>query len=164
MKKIAVLVLAIMLVSSMTLPAYAYDGNPAGKSSWLGWFSWWEGFGFGDSDKPAETQPVLAAPAIKEAKFYHTGYVASLRNRLQIEWEEVDGAESYEIEVSKADGTVEVYTSSGSTLMVKNAVCPKVYVEHSATWTAATVRVRAVSGSQVSGWSDAVKISCDKMH
>lgn len=164
MKKIAVLVLAIMLVSSMTLPAYAYDGNPGGKSSWLGWFSWWEGFGFGGSNEPAETQPVLAAPEITDAKFYHTGYVASLRNRLQIEWEEVDGAESYEVEVTKADGTKVSYTASAAMLMVKNTQCPKVYVEETATWTAATVRVRAVSGSQVSGWSDAAIISCDKMH
>ena len=164
MKKIAVLILAIMLVSSMTVPAYAYDGNPAGKSSWLGWFSWWDGFGFGGSDEPAETPPVLAAPAIKEAKFYHSGYVASLKNRLQIQWEKVDGAESYEVEVTKADGSKVSYTASGAMLMVKNAQCPKVYVEDSATWTAATVRVRAVSGSQVSGWSDAVKISCDKVH
>ena len=53
---------------------------------------------------------------------------------------------------------------SAAMLMVKNTQCPKVYVEETATWTAATVRVRAVSGSQVSGWSDAAIISCDKMH
>ena len=154
MKKMLILVLAIILVSAMTVPAYAYSDNSAQKSSWTGWFSWWNGFGSGDKDEPVETEPALAVPEIQTAKFYHTGYVASLRNRLQVEWDDVAGAESYEIEVSKADGTVEVYTSSGSTLMVKNAVCPKVYVEDSATWTAATVRVRAVSGSQVSGWSD----------
>ena len=164
MKKIAVLVLAIMLVSSMTLPAYAYDGNPAGKSSWLGWFSWWEGFGFGGSNEPAETQPVLAAPEITDAKFYHTGYVASLRNRLHIEWEEVNGAESYEIEVTKADGSKEYYTATGTTLMVKNAQCPRVYSDKSGCWESATVRVRAVSSEGTRDWSLGVAIGCDKVH
>lgn len=164
MKKIAVLVLAIMLVSSMTVPAYAYSGIPSDKSPWLGWFSWWGGFGSGGSDEPAETEPVLAAPAIKEAKFYHSGYVASLKNRLQIQWEEVASAESYEIEVTKADGSKGYYTATGTTLMVKNTQCPRVYSDKSGCWESATVRVRAVSSEGTGDWSLGVAIGCDKVH
>ena len=164
MKKIAVLVLAVMLVSAMTVPAYACSDNPADKSPWQGWFSWWEGFGPGGSNAPAETLPVLAAPAITNAKFYHTGYVASLRNRLQIEWEEVDGAETYEIEVTKADGTKEYYTATDTMLMVKNTQCPRVYSDKSGCWESATVRVRAVSSESTGNWSQDVAIGCDKLH
>ena len=164
MQQIAVLVLAIMLVSSMTVPAYAYSGNSMEKNSWLGWFSWWGGFGSGDETEPAPVEPKLEAPTISEATFCHNAYVASMKNRLQIRWNEIEDVEGYEIEVTKADGSVEVFSPSSATQMLRNAQCPKVYVEETATWTVATVRVRAVSGSQVSGWSDAVKISCDKMH
>ena len=93
-----------------------------------------------------------------------SGYVASLKNRLQISWDAVDEADSYEIEVMMADGSTATYTSSSTTLMVKNSTCPKVYVEDTSTWTAATVRVRAVSGDTLGDWSEAVKIGCDKVH
>ena len=83
-----------------------------------------------------------------------SGYVASLKNRLQISWDAVD----------EADGCTATYTSSSTTLMVKNSTCPKVYVEDTSTWTAATVRVRAVSGDTLGDWSEAVKIGCDKVH
>lgn len=161
MKKLIVLVLAIMLVSSMTVPAYAHNGNSADQSPWLCWFSWWSGFG---SDEPNEAEPVLAVPAIKEARFYHTGYIASLKNRLQIQWEEVDGAESYEIEVIKADGSKECYTASSTVLMVKNTQCPQVYSEKNGCWESATVRIRAVNNTGVGKWSKEVAIGCDTLH
>lgn len=106
----------------------------------------------------------LGVTTITEAKFYHTGYVASLKNRLQIKWDAIENAQSYEIEVVKADGTTVVYTSTSTSLLVKNAKCPKVYVEENSTWTAATVRVRAIAEDAIGDWSEAVKIVCDKIH
>ena len=117
-----------------------------------------------ESDTSDSEDAELGIPTITEARFYHTGYLASLRNRLQIRWDAVENADSYEIEVTKADGTSEIYTSSSATLLVKNAECPKVYVEETSTWTAATVRVRAVADDEVGDWSDAVKIGCDMIH
>ena len=164
MKKMITFALAAMLVFAMAVPAYAYDGSTVTSKSWLSWFDWWGGFGSGGSDESTEPENVLAAPAITESKFCHSATVASLKNRLQIKWDAVDGAESYEIEVIKADGTITTYTATTNSLMVKNSACPTVYVEKTSTWTAATVRVRAVAGDAVGEWSGAAKIGCDAIH
>lgn len=164
MKKMITFALVAMLVFAMAVPAYAYDGSAVTSKSWFSWFDWWGGFGSGGFDEATEPENVLAAPAITESKFYHTGTVASLKNRLQIKWDAVDGAESYEIEVVKADGTTITYTAATNSLLVKNSACLKVYVEKISTWTAATVRVRAVASDAVGEWSDAAKIGCDAIH
>lgn len=164
MKKIITLLLALMLVSAMAVPAYAYDGSTA-TPAWSNWWSWWTDFIPGAPEEPTVPDAVeLGTPVITAARFYHSGSVASLRNRMQISWEAVDGAEFYELEVAKADGSTMTYTSNTASLIQKNMACPKVYVEASSTWTAATARVRAVAGDFVGEWSEAVKIGCDMIH
>jgi hypothetical protein len=159
MKKVAVWLTAIMLVSSMTVPAYAYSGNISKTSSSSGWFSMWERPASGGSGAA-----VKATPVIKEAKFYHSGYVASMKNRLQIRWDEVDGAKRYEIQVTKADGSKKTYTATGNTLVVKDSQCPRTYSEKLGLWESATVRVRAVTSTGTGNWSQAVAIGCDQVH
>lgn len=167
MKKTLMMVLALVLVFSMTVPAYAYEGNTS-SYSWGTWWDWWEFFSPSNPTEPtAPSEPetvMLGATTITESRFYHTSTVASLKNRLQIKWDAVENAESYEIEVVKADGTVVTYAASTNSLMVKKSTCPKVYIESTSTWTAATVRVRAVSGDSVGNWSTAAKIGCDAIH
>ena len=164
MKKIVTLLLALMLVSAMAVPAYAYDGSTSAPAL-TNWWSWWSDFIPGASEEPTEPEvPELGIPNITTARFYHSASVASLRNRLQISWDDVEGAESYELEVVKADGTIMTYTSTTASLTQKNVACPKVYVEATSTWTAATVRVRAVAGDSVGEWSEAAKIGCDMIH
>lgn len=164
MKKIVTLLLALMLVSAMAVPAYAYDGSTA-VPAWSNWWSWWTDFIPGAPEEPTVPDAVeLGIPVITTARFYHSGSVASLRNRMQISWDDVEGAESYELEVVKADGTIMTYTSTTTSLTQKNMACPKVYVEATSTWTAATVRVRAVAGDSVGEWSEAAKIGCDMIH
>ena len=164
MKKIVTLLLALMLVGSMAVPAYAYDGSAAAPA-WLNWWSWWTDFIPGTPEEPTVPDAVeVGIPVITTARFYHSGSVASLRNRMQISWDAVDGADSYELEVVKADGTIMTYTSTTTSLTQKNMACPKVYVEATSTWTAATVRVRAVAGDSVGEWSEAAKIGCDMIH
>lgn len=166
MKKIITLMLALMLVMSMAVPAYAYDGN-AGFNSWGNWWTGW--FDFFPSVPTEPTVPEvpemeLGSTTMTEARFYHSGSVASLRNRLQLKWDAVENAEGYEVEVTKADGTVTCYASVSASLMVKNSACPKVYLETSNTWAAASVRVRAIAENAEGPWSEAVKISCDQVH
>lgn len=166
MKKILTIVMALAMIMSLAVPAFAYDGTaPNTTKSWTSWWDWWGNFAPVDPTEPTEPETSeLGMPTITESRFYHSGTVASLRNRLQVSWDAVDGADSYEIEVVKADGTVLNYTASTNSLMVKNMACPKVYVEETSTWTAATVRVRAVAGDTTGEWSDAVKIGCDAIH
>lgn len=168
MKKILTMALAFALVLSLAVPAYAYDGSATNTTkSWTSWWDWWSGFTPADPTEPSDpTVPEVEVgiPTITESRFYHSSSVASLRNRLQIQWNAVEGADSYEIEVSKANGTILTYSASTNSLMVKNMACPNVYVEATSTWTAATVRVRAVAGDTVSDWSESAKIGCDAIH
>lgn len=164
MKKILTMCMALALILAMVVPAYAYDGSTTARSS-TSWWDWWSHFIPSNPTEPSAPETAeLGVTTITESRFYHSASVASLKNRLQIQWEAVDGAESYEIEVIKADGTVLTYTASSNSLMVKNSTCPKMYVEATSTWTAATVRVRALAGDTVGNWSDTAKIGCDQLH
>lgn len=165
MKKIITIILALAIAMSLAVPAFAYDGTTKNTTkSWTSWWDHWWNPGTYEPTIPGESEAEIGVPTITEARFYHSASVASLRNRLQITWDAVEEADSYEIEVVKADGTTVTYTSSSATLMVKNSTCPKMYVESTSTWTAATVRVRAVADDTLGNWSEAVKIGCDKLH
>lgn len=170
MKKIITITLVLATILSLAVPAYAYDGTTT-TASWTSWWDWWHNFVPGDSTAPSDpTVPSeseaaeLGITTITEARFYHSASVASLRNRLQISWDEVENATGYEIEVTRADGEVRIYTSNSSVLMVKNSQCPKVYIDDTSTWTGAVVRVRAVADNAVGDWSEGKKIGCDMIH
>lgn len=131
MKKILTMCMALALVLAMAVPAYAYDGSSAARSS-TSWWDWWSYFIPSNPSVPSDpTEPSvpeateLGVTTITESRYYHSASVASLKNRLQIQWKAVDGAECYEIEVVKADGTVLTCTASTNSLMVKNTACPK---------------------------------------
>ena len=164
MKKILSLFLALILVVSITVPAYAYDGTSYSRSN-LSLLSWWRYYDIGDPPGPYDPNPAnLGVPKITQARYHHKSAVSLLSNQLQISWNAVDGAESYEVEVSKADGTTSVYTSTSTSLFLKNTGCPSVYVEKTATWVGATVRVRALAGNSTGDWSAASKIGCNSIH
>ena len=157
MKRIFAVILSLALLTALAIPACAWGGGSFPIWDW--WRSW----------QPAATAPeqedsALPAPEITKATFTHKNAAYSgLNNRLQLVWSEVDSADSYEVEITKADGTVETYTTSGPCLYEK-AECPKMYVESTHTWTSATVRVRAVAGDDAGAWSEAEKISCNAIH
>lgn len=163
MKKMMTMALAAVLAVSLAVPAYAYDGTAVPTKSWSGWFQWWNGSG-GTTEEATDPAVNPEAPVVTESRFYHKGATASLKNRLQVRWDAVEGADSYEVEVIKADGTTAVYAASTNLLLLKNAACPKVYVEGTSAWKAATVRVRAVAGDTVGAWSAAATIGCDSIH
>ena len=120
---------------------------------WLDWFRQWFHRLPGCGEK-AE----LDTPDITEARYYHGKY-----SRLQISWKDVENAESYDVEITKADGTVMEYRTDSTTLILW-CECPAIYVEETATWAAATVRVRAVCGDTVGEWNEGGKIGCDSLH
>ena len=156
MKKIFTTILSLALLATLFLPACAWDG---GFPAWDWWRSWQP-----DSAAPEPEDSALPAPEITKATYCHKNAAYSgFDNHLQLIWSEVDGADGYEVEITKADGTVETYTTSGPCLYEK-AECPKMYVESTHTWTSATVRVRAMAGDDAGTWSEAVKISCNAFH
>lgn len=164
MKKIISFTLVMVMILSLAVTAYASDGSrSSSRTNW--WGSWWGNYEPADPTEPTEPEAaVLGVPTVTDARFYHSGTIASLKNRLQISWNAVENATAYEVEITKANGETQTYTVSGCTLMVKNAACPKVYVEATSTWTAAEVRVRAIADDMTGDWSAPKNIGCDKLH
>lgn len=109
---------------------------------------------------------LLATTEITKATYIHFG----LKSRLQIEWNDVDGATSYEIKITKPDGTEHTYTSKEPRLIVKTRNdkfikgCPKQKI--GSKWEAAKVKVRAVKndGEVYSLWSEEEPIGCNVIH
>ena len=132
------------------------------------WDDWFDDHPIGipeDIELPSEgdtDEIVLDAPVISKAKYVHTVKYYGQHKHLEIAWNEVKNAEAYEVKITKADGTIINYTVDSNSLYKKNVECPKVYVDD--TWTAASVRVRAVAGDVYSTWSIAKNIGCDKKH
>ena len=98
---------------------------------------------------------LLNTPTITRATYIHSN-VFYLKNRLNIQWNAVDDATSYEIKITKADGTEHVYTTTNNYLTVNQGT----------NWESATVAVRAVkdNGSVYSLWSEKAAISCNAIH
>lgn len=172
MKKFLLMILVVMLVMVMALPVYAvtppinvpdvpqisdikFDFNfKISDDFWDKWFN----------ENPVPKPAPLEIPEISMAKYVHKTPYYGVRKHLEIRWNEVDGADSYEVVITKADGTIEEYTVTSNMVYDKNAECPKVYVEETNTWTSATVKVRAVFDGVPGLWSDEINISCDKLH
>ena len=126
-----------------------------------------DGFEFPEETEPEETEPKetepeiteLETPIILESRFYHAS-----PSRLQVDWNPVDGAKTYEVEITKANGETFTYTTDSAMLYLAGVTCPRVYIEETSTWASASVRVRAVRDDLVGDWSNPEKIGCDALH
>ena len=116
-----------------------------------------DGFEFSEETEPEITE--LETPIILESRFYHAS-----PSRLQVDWNPVDGANTYEVEITKANGETFTYTTDSAMLYLAGVTCPRVYIEETSTWASASVRVRAVRDDLVGDWSNPEKIGCDALH
>lgn len=163
MKRFLAIILAIMLFSSMTVTAHAVTPSlkipsiniPEIKVSFQLPDGFWDKY-FDECE--------LDAPVISTAKYVHKTSYFGMGKHLEIRWNAVKNAESYEVIITKADGTEVTYNVTSNIVYDKKAECPKIYVEDTSTWTEATVKVRAIGNGINSQWSDTVKISCDSLH
>lgn len=116
---------------------------------------------------PAETTSVveeLDTPIVSAVKYVHKTPYYGMRAHLEIDWDEIEGAEEYEVLITKADGETIEYTTDDTIIYDTTVKCPKVYVEKTNTSTSAIVKVRAICGDVVSEWSEPKNISCDMLH
>lgn len=168
MKKLSTFLLAALMMCTLAVSACAYDARSIRSANWL---DWWAKHTItlpeiSEPEIPPKTENALTTPVITKSTYSHN---AVLSNTLQLVWDEVDGAESYEVEITKADGSSKIYAADTPCLLIKAGSddfitgCPKVYVAETSTWTAATVSVRALAGGDASSWSETAKISCNAL-
>ena len=106
------------------------------------------------------TTTKLGKTSVTEATYHHYRAIWD-RARLQVRWNAVDGAKSYEVKVTKTDGSSKVYTTSSTSLIV--------YEDSDSFMTdcvrSGKVTVRAVGSNGTYGaWSAAKTISCNSLH
>lgn len=172
MKKLlaCTLILSLVLMLAIPIPASAYDGGAVQnwECKWWDWYKgWWEHIPGLQPTEPESTEPeapALGVPTVTAAKYVHKTPYYGMKAHLDISWEEVEDAESYEVLITKADGETITYTTTNTGVYDTAAKCPRVYIEDTSTWASATVQVRAIKGDIKSAWSDAVNISCDMLH
>lgn len=159
-KGIIAAALAAVLIVSTPLTTQAADRT----HSWFGWSNMWTQW-FSWPHRTQETQPETAqkldAPEITDASYRHQGVYSFLPDHLRVHWTEVEGADHYEVLVTKKDGTSKTYMESVPSLLIygKNdeflAKCIA----------GGTVRVRAVDESgNASAWSEPEEISHNQLH
>lgn len=176
------LILSMVLMLAIPIPASACDGGAVQNwescvEKWWDWYKgWWEHIpGLPECTEPTEPEPTepettepeapaLGVPTVTTAKYVHKTPYYGMKAHLAISWEAVDGAESYEVLITKADGETITYTTDDTILYDTAAKCPRVYIEETSTWASASVQIRAVAGDVYSEWSEAKKIGCDQLH
>lgn len=180
MKKLlaCTLILSLVLILAIPIPASACDGGAVQNwescvEKWWDWYKgWWEHIPGLQPTEPEPTEPeptepeapALGVPTVTTAKYVHKTPYYGMKAHLAISWEAVEGAESYEVLITKADGETITYTTDSTSLYDTAAKCPRVYIEETSTWASASVQVRAVAGDVYSEWSEAKKIGCDTIH
>lgn len=158
-KGIIAAALAAVLIASTPLTTQAADRT----HSWFGWSNMWtQWFSWPHrTQEEAETNQKLDAPEITDASYRHNGVYSFLPDHLRVYWAEVEGADQYDVVVTKKDGTSKTYVETVAGLLIygKNdeflAKCIA----------GGTVRVRAVDkDGNASEWSEPEEISHNQLH
>ena len=158
-KGIIAAALAAVLVAVTPLTTQAADR----PHSWFGWRSaWTQWFGWMHRGQDGtETVQELKTPQITDASYRHNGVYSFLPDHLRVHWTEVEGADHYEVLVTKKDGASKTYIEATAGLLIYGkddeflAKCIA----------GGTVSVRAVDESgNVSEWSEPEEISHNQLH
>lgn len=102
---------------------------------------------------------VLSSPTISEATYHHGRFFYD-KTRLQIRWEKVTNVDYYEVRVTKADGTSNVYITSDTSLFIYEKTDDFI----TGCIRSGKVEVRDCKGDIKSTWSKAKTISCNSFH
>lgn len=158
-KGIIAAALAAVLVAVTPLTTQAADR----PHSWFGWSNMWaQWFSWPHrTQTQPETEQKLETPQITDASYRHNGVYSFLPDHLRVHWSEVEGADHYEVLVTKKDGTTKTYTESVPSLLRYG----KDDEFLSKCVAGGTVSVRAVDESgNVSEWSEPEEISHNQLH
>ena len=117
-----------------------------------------------EETEPVETEPKkteLGVPVITNAHYTH-GKAIYIHSNLRIEWTEVDGAESYEVLITLANGETITYMETDTEVYDTKVSCPQSYSGENGH--IAYVKVRAIAGDVIGKWSEQDTISCNAFH
>ncbi|MBY0758512.1 hypothetical protein [Sellimonas caecigallum] len=159
-KGIIAAALAVVLVAATPLTTKAADR----PHSWFGWRSTWAQW-FNWSHRTQETQPETAqkleTPEITDASYRHNGVYSFLPDHLRASWTEVEGADHYDVVVTKKDGTSKTYRETVAGLL-RYGKDDEFLAKCIA---GGTVSVRSVDkDGNVSDWSEPEEISHNQLH
>lgn len=132
----------------------------SGFSGW-NWGSWGTGSGTTNPGTGgSSTTATLPAPVVGITRYNHQKLYTS--DNLQITWEAVDGAASYEIEVTSPAGlTVKTYSRTGTSMSISKGSDSLV----GGCMKGGKVRIRAIDKNGKAGtWSKQYTISCNSLH
>lgn len=103
---------------------------------------------------------ILQTPEIVECRYIH-GRAIWDKSRLQIRWEGVPDATSYEIKIVKTDGAEKTYTETDTSLLVYPGDDEFI----TSCINSATVQIRAVEndGEHYSLWSEGDVVACNQV-
>lgn len=104
---------------------------------------------------------LLSTPEITEATYHHKTVYYGDTNRLQVRWNEVEDATSYEILVTKKDGTGHTYISEDTSLIVKKGEDD--FITDCVMGGAVKVRAVKDDGAVYSLWTEEDTISCNRL-
>ncbi len=187
-KKIIAVAVATGIILNSGLPVFAATQTTAAKnpityeaSGWTGnWGSWgsgnwnsggwgsgnwnWDNWGSGGQETPAPEEPevvfALETPSIKTNRFIHQTLYAP--DCWSVNWTEVEGAVSYEVECTKGTDYSKTYTTEYTSMSV-SANRGDSFVN--GCMRGAKVRVRAVDADgNYSDWSESNTVGCNKFH
>ena len=158
-KGIIAAALAAVLVAATPITTQAADR----PHSWFGWSNMWtQWFNWSHrTQEGAATEQKLETSQITDASYRHNGVYSFLPDHLRVYWSEVEGADHYEVLVTKKDGTSKMYVETVAGFLrygkddefLANCIA------------GGTVSVRAVDkDGNVSDWSDPEEISHNQMH
>lgn len=172
MKKIIVSIMAIcLIVCVIAIPAYAVTPTikvpsikiPAIKvpEVKLPDSFWDKYFQEHPITIPAPADDAIGVPEITDAHYTHSRVFYAPSN-LKIEWTAVEGAESYEVLITLANGETITYVETDTSVYDADVACPQSYKGDNGH--IAYVKVRAIIGESHGAWSAEDTISCNALH
>lgn len=102
---------------------------------------------------------LVESPQIAKSIYYHKKLFFN-KARLQIEWEKVEKAENYEVEITKKSGESKIYKSNHNSLFVYEKSDDFI----TGCVRSGKIRVRAIKNGLKSDWSKVKTISCNSLH
>lgn len=180
MRKFFAVILVMMIAVCMAATAYAVTPSvsvpnvkipsikiPEIKISDSFWEKWFKDHPIVIPKPTTPVEPTepeiteLGIPKIKNAHYTHSRAAYSDSN-LSIEWTEVEGAESYEVLITLANGDTITYVETDTHVYDTDAQCPQSYSGENGH--IAYVKVRAMAGDIHGEWSEEDTISCNAFH